>query len=318
MIESPISEATICRHPEVPLPRVRIVKRADLVLIVNGIPLVVIETQTSAGASRSWFDGAHQIHHYDERSVPELFVPNLLSIVTDGEELRYGSVGLPVELWGTWRTEAGGETPAAPARMREESIFRPKSRWIYWLISLRMPPTRQAPHHIVARQHNTDDQSEVERVVAGPPQQTSSATPRVGTSRVMLFAGRKLALHPELKNPTVLMVVDPIELEGSSSVFNTAFTPGFVRADSLAELQRLLAQDTRMVVITTTPTFAEAAGVLCDRTNIVAMVDEAHRAHEDGLGCRIHEALPNAFLFGLSGGAINEQRTFDCAHRPWQ
>ena len=90
-------------------------KRADLVLLVNGMPLVVIETKTSAGASRSWFDGARQIHNYDERSVPQLFVPNLLSIVTDGEGLRYGSVGLPVELWQAWRTEVGAETPAGNA-----------------------------------------------------------------------------------------------------------------------------------------------------------------------------------------------------------
>lgn len=87
-------------------------KRADLVLLVNGIPLIVIQTLTCAGASRSWFDLAREIHDYDERSVPELFVPNLLSIVTDGEELRYGSVGLPVDRWETWRTEAPADMPA--------------------------------------------------------------------------------------------------------------------------------------------------------------------------------------------------------------
>jgi type I restriction enzyme, R subunit len=101
-------------------------KRADLVLIVNGIPLVLIETKKSAGASRNWFDTARQIHNYDERSVPELFVPNLLSIVIDGEDLRYGSVGLPVEMWGTWCTEAGAEIPAGQRLGRAiESMLRP-------------------------------------------------------------------------------------------------------------------------------------------------------------------------------------------------
>jgi type I restriction enzyme R subunit len=101
------------------------------------------------------------------------------------------------------------------------------------------------------------------------------------------------------------MVVDPIELEGLSSVSNAAFTASLVRADSRAELQRLLAQDTRMVVITTTLTFAQAGGVLNDRTNTVVMVDEALRTHAGALGRKIREALPNAFLFGLTGRAIN-------------
>ena len=101
-------------------------KRADLVLLVNGIPLVLIQTTTCSGARRSWFDFAREIHDYDQRSVPELFVPNLLFVVTDGEELRYGSVGLPVERWEAWRTEASAQTPAwQRVGCAIESMLRP-------------------------------------------------------------------------------------------------------------------------------------------------------------------------------------------------
>jgi type I restriction enzyme, R subunit len=75
-------------------------KRADLVLLVNGIPLVVIEAKTPVRSSQSWVDAAFQLHDDYERNVPELFVPNVLSVATEGKELRYGSIGLPVELWG--------------------------------------------------------------------------------------------------------------------------------------------------------------------------------------------------------------------------
>ena len=51
-------------------------KRADLVLLVNGIPLVVIEAKTPVRSSQSWLDGALQVHDDYERNVPELFVPN--------------------------------------------------------------------------------------------------------------------------------------------------------------------------------------------------------------------------------------------------
>jgi type I restriction enzyme R subunit len=87
-------------------------KRADLVLIVNGIPLVVIEAKTPVRSSESWLDAALQVHDDYEPNVPELFVPNVFSIATEGKEFRYGSIGLPVELWGPWRVEADSAMPS--------------------------------------------------------------------------------------------------------------------------------------------------------------------------------------------------------------
>jgi type I restriction enzyme, R subunit len=73
-------------------------KRADLVLLINGIPLVVIEAKTPVRASQSWLDGALQVHDDYEKNVPELFVPNVFSVATEGKELRYGAVAMPVDL----------------------------------------------------------------------------------------------------------------------------------------------------------------------------------------------------------------------------
>ena len=87
-------------------------KRADLVLLVNGIPLVVIEAKTPVRSSESWFDGAVQIHDDYERNVPELFVPNVFSVATEGKEFRYGSIGLPVQFWGPWRIDADTDLPS--------------------------------------------------------------------------------------------------------------------------------------------------------------------------------------------------------------
>ena len=61
---------------------------------------MVIEGTTPVRSSQSWFDGATQIHDDYERSVPELFVSNLCFVATEGKDLRYGSIGLPVDLWG--------------------------------------------------------------------------------------------------------------------------------------------------------------------------------------------------------------------------
>jgi type I restriction enzyme R subunit len=78
-----------------------------------------------------------------------------------------------------------------------------------------------------------------------------------------------------------------------------------VRTESRKELADLLGKDARKVVITTIHKFAEADGVLNDRDNIIVLVDEAHRTQEGDLGRKMREALPNAFLFGLTGTPIN-------------
>lgn len=86
-------------------------RRADLVLLVNGLPLVVIEAKTPVRQAVSWLDGALQVHDDYERNVPELFVANVFSVASEGKELMYGSIRCPVNLWGPWR----GEEEAAPA-----------------------------------------------------------------------------------------------------------------------------------------------------------------------------------------------------------
>jgi type I restriction enzyme R subunit len=69
----------------------------------------------------------------------------------------------------------------------------------------------------------------------------------------------------------------------------------------------MLAQDVRKVIITTIHKFAGAGGVLNRRSNIIVMVDEAHRTQEGDLGRKMREALPAAFLFGLTGTPINRR-----------
>lgn len=292
-------------------------KRADLVLLVNGIPLVVIEAKTPVRVSESWLDGALQIHEDYERNVPELFVPNVFSVTTEGKEYRYGAVRMPVELWGPWRLEEDDALPAmAQIEKGVRSMLRPSV-----VLDLLAGFTAYATHKgkqrikIIARYQQVDGVNRiVDRVVAGQPRKGLLwHFQGSGKSLLMLFAARKLRLHPALKNPTVLVVVDRIDLDSQiSGTFYAADMPNLVRADSRKELQDLLAKDVRKVIITTIHKFAEAEGILNDRSNIIVMVDEAHRTQEGDLGRKMRDALPNAFLFGLTGTPINraEKNTF--------
>src|SRR4029078_2660376 len=134
-----------------------------------------------------------------------------------------------------------------------------------------------------------------------------------GKSLLMVFAAQKLRLHPQLGNPTVIIVVDSIALATqTSAAFNAADVPNMVGVATRKELQELLGQDVRKVLITTIHKFGEAGGRLNDRDNVIMRVDEAHRTQEGDLGRKMREALPNAFLFGLTGTPINraDRNTF--------
>ncbi len=301
-------------------------RRMDLVCLVNGLPLVVVEAKTPVRPSVTWADGALQVHADYERDVPELFASNVFSVATDGKELRYGAVRMPVELWGPWRLDEAGAPPAAAAladvRVAALGLLRPETV-LDLLASFTLFATDKQKRRIkvVARFQQVDGVNRiVARVVAGRPRQGLIwHFQGSGKSLLMVFAAQKLRLHPQLGNPTVLIVVDRVDLDAQiAGTFHASDVPNLVAVDSREALRTLLAADARKVVITTIHKFAEAGGVLNDRANIVALVDEAHRTQEGDLGRAMRAALPNAFLFGLTGTPINrtDRNTFHAFGAP--
>ncbi|MCK6502473.1 type I restriction endonuclease subunit R [Myxococcota bacterium] len=287
-------------------------RRADLVLLVNGLPLVVIEAKTPVRHAVSWLDGALQVHEDYERNVPELFVANVLSVATEGKELMYGSVRMPVNLWGPWRGD--GEAPPgtlAGLKAAVNGLLRPAVLLdILAHFTLYATDKNKRRIKVVCRYQQYEAVNLiVQRVLAGQPRKGLIwHFQGSGKSLLMVFAAQKLRLQPALGNPTVIIVVDRIDLDAQiSSTFHASDVPNLVKAETRDELQRLLKQDTRKIIITTIFKFGEADGVLNDRGNIVALVDEAHRTQEGDLGMKMRAALPQAFLFGLTGTPINRR-----------
>jgi type I restriction enzyme R subunit len=102
-------------------------KRFDVVFVVNGLPLVIGEAKTPTRRAVTWFDGAHQVHEIYEKEVPAMFVPNVFSFATEGRCLRYGSIRMPIDLWGPWRDDDNqeeGELQHVQATVR--SLMRPE------------------------------------------------------------------------------------------------------------------------------------------------------------------------------------------------
>nr|WP_303680654.1 HsdR family type I site-specific deoxyribonuclease [Pelodictyon luteolum] len=293
-------------------------RRLDIVLLINGFPLVIGEVKTPVRPAVTWIDGASDIHNGYERSVPQMFVPNVFSFATEGKCFRYGSVRMPVEIWGPWYGDGrngndGGlkEGNLASVQRTIESMLRPAIILDILLnFTLFATDKKHRRIKIICRYQQYEAANLlVARVVNGYPRKGLIwHFQGSGKSLLMVFAAQKLRMHDKLGNPTVIIVVDRIDLDTQiTATFNAADIPNMVGASTRQELQNFLAADTRKIIITTIHKFAEADGRLNDRSNIIVMVDEAHRTQEGDLGRKMREALPNAFLFGLTGTPINKR-----------
>ncbi|MBJ7391883.1 MAG: DEAD/DEAH box helicase family protein, partial [Chthoniobacterales bacterium] len=262
-----------------------VVKRFDVVFLVNGLPLVIGEAKTPTRSAVTWFDGAYQVNEIYEKEIPAMFVPNVFSFATDGRLLRYGSIRMPIDLWGPWRDDDNqDEGELRHVRATVESLMRPGVVLdILQNFTLFATDKKHRRIKVICRyqQYETTNKI-VARVVAGYPKKGLIwHFQGSGKSLLMVFAAQKLRMHPRLGNPTVMIVVDRIDLDTQiSATFNAADVPNMVGVN--------------------------------DRKNIIVMVDEAHRTQEGDLGRKMREALPNAFLFGLTGTPINraDRNTF--------
>ena len=294
-----------------------VAKRFDVVFLVNGLPVVIGEAKTPTRSAVTWFDGAYQVNEIYEKEIPAMFVPNVFSFATEGRLLRYGSIRMPIDLWGPWRDEEHQEEGnLGHVRTTVESLMRPGVVLdILQNFTLFATDKKHRRIKVICRyqQYETTNKM-IARVVAGYPKKGLIwHFQGSGKSLLMVFAAQKLRMHPRLGNPTVLIVVDRIDLDTQiSATFNAADVPNMVGVGDRQELQRLINQDVRKVLITTIHKFGEATGEWNARKNIIVMVDEAHRTQEGDLGRKMREALPNAFLFGLTGTPINraDRNTF--------
>ncbi|GAA2285055.1 HsdR family type I site-specific deoxyribonuclease [Nonomuraea roseoviolacea subsp. roseoviolacea] len=285
-------------------------RRFDVVGWVNGMPLVVGEAKSPTRPSVSWLDAAYQVASYEEEVTP-FFVPNVFSFAIDGREVRYAAIGTDFADWTPWPapTPGGVEIERAAAAVRHlvdpETVLDMLAYFTVYGSDDDHQMTKIVPRH---QQFDAANRI-VSRVLAGSPRKGLIwHFQGSGKSLLMVFTAGKLRRHPRLGNPTVLIVVDRIELDTQiSSTFNAADVPGVKSTNSGPELIDWLRSGQRMTIITTIQKFRDARVVLSDRDDIICLVDEAHRTQEGDLGTRMRDALPNAFLFGMTGTPINQR-----------
>ena len=290
-------------------------KIPDVVLMINGIPVVVGEAKTPIRPSVSWLDGAHEVHSIYENAVPQLFVPNILTFATEGKELFYGAIRCPLEFWAPWRTEDEDNQISKALGLAEigkelTDLLSP-SRLLDIMRNFSLFTTNKKKQRIkvIPRFQQYEGANKiVERVIEGKIKKGLIwHFQGSGKSLLMVFAAQKLRRAAQLKSPTVIVLVDRTDLDTQiSSTFNAADVANVESTDSIKELQRMLERDTRKIIISMIHKFRDAKPNMNNRENIIVLVDEAHRTQEGDLGRQMRAALPNAFLFGLTGTPVNK------------
>lgn len=291
-------------------------KRLDIVLLINGFPVAIGELKTPVRNAITWLDGASDIASY-EQTIPEMFVSNIFNFATEGKCYRYGSVGMPTNLWGPWHTsDHKTEGSLVDVKVSIGDMITPeKIMDIFQFFTLFATDKKHVKYKVICRYQQYEGANLiVQRVIAGYPKQGLIwHFQGSGKSLLMVFAAQKLRMIPELQNPSIVIVDDRLDLETQiTATFNASDVPNLVSLATKEDVENFFKQDIRKIAITTIFRFGDVDGVLNLRDNIIIMVDEAHRTQEGDLGSKMHSALPNAFFFGLTGTPINriDKNTF--------
>jgi type I restriction enzyme, R subunit len=280
-------------------------KRPDVLLFVNGLPLVVIELKNAASENANIKSAYQQIQTY-KAIIPSLFIYNAICILSDGLECKAGSVSADLSRYMTWKTADG---------IKEASRFKPQLETLLkgmlqtatlldlvrnfivfekskkedaktGLIQIQTVKKLAAYHQYYAV--NKAVQSSV--VASGINGDKRGGvvwhTQGSGKSLSMVFYSGKLITSPEMRNPTIVVITDRNDLDDqlfdtfASSVQLLRQEP--VQAENREHLKELLKVASGGIVFTTIQKFLpennkSVYDQLSDRKNVVVIADEAHR-----------------------------------------
>jgi type I restriction enzyme R subunit len=279
--------------------------REDVVFLINGIPVLVVECKNSS-KNEAIALGVDQIRRYHTET-PEVMVPEMIFTATEAIGFAYGVT------WNTlrrnifnWKHDQVGnleakiktfcDVPHLLRFLKDFIIFAEKEEEL---------------QKVILRQHQT---TAVDKVVARALDAKRTRglvwhTQGSGKTYTMIKAAELLFKANEAQKPTILLMIDRNELE-DQMLKNLAAVgmANVAHADRIATLNKLLdekGQDYRGIVVTMIHKFRDMPANLNTRKNIFVMIDEAHRTTGGDLGNFLMAGLPNASYIGFTGTPVD-------------
>jgi type I restriction enzyme R subunit len=321
-------------------------RRPDVIIFINGLPLAVIELKNAADEKATVWSAFKQLQTYKEQ-IPALFTFNEALLISDGVNARVGTLTANKERFVPWKTVTGEELAPRTA-IELEVLLRgmfDKRRFLdlirYFIVfednGNGQPIKKMAGYHqfhavnmaieqtvraasAVGASHRLA-QEERGTYKTSQPRDAKPGDHRIGViwhtqgsgkSLTMAFYAGRMALHPDMQNPTIVVITDRNDLDdqlfGTFSRCMDLLRQSPIQADSRNDLARKLKSSASGgIIFTTIQKFLGNGEILSDRRNIVVIADEAHRSQYDfidGNARAMRDALPNASFIGFTGTPI--------------
>ena len=318
-------------------------KRPDIILFINGLPLVVIELKNAVDENATIKSAFNQLQTY-KQAIPSLFTYNELLIISDGWDALCGTLTSDFGRFMAWKTKDGTSTADRlqpqmevmfSGMLNKETVLELIRSFVVFEKEEKETLKKVAAYHqyyavkkavestIIASSHIGDKRGGVVWHTQGS-----------GKSLSMVFFSGKLIVEPQMENPTLVLLTDRNDLD--QQLYET-FTncQQLLRqkpkqADSRKDLRELLTVASGGIVFTTIQKFMPESDddiefpveivtespiqyigakvkPFSERKNIVVIADEAHRSQYDfidGFAKKIRDALPNATFIGFTGTPI--------------
>lgn len=316
-----INQYTIIEHSE---------KRPDIIIFINGLPLVVVELKSTVREEVKLIDGYNQLKGYQEVHIPTLFYYNQFMIVSDGVQARAGTITSPGSRFSEWKKiEADDEvTENMPTHktlfygmLRKDRLLDLINNYILWSDDSKILSAYHQYFGVKKAIKSTEIAIENKTRKAGILWHTQGS----GKSFSMVFYTGNMI--KKLSNPSIVVVTDRNDLD--NQLYETfAKCSNYLKQDPVQIENREDLNDkldnrkSGGIFFTTLQKFEEETGLFSNRDDILVLVDEAHRSHygidstikfdkekmkaykKYGTAKYLHEAFPHATYIGFTGTPV--------------
>ena len=300
-------------------------RRPDIILFVNGLPLVLLELKNPADETADIWKAFDQIQTYKEQ-IPDVFEYNELLVISDGSDARFGSLSANAERFMQWRTIDGVNLDPLGQFDELETLIRGLLAPTILLDYLRFFVLFEDDGSLVKKVAGYHQfhavRSAIQQVVsASQPGGTHKGgvvwhTQGSGKSITMTCFAARVMQEPAMANPTIVVITDRNDLDGQLfGVFSLAqdlLREQPVQAKTRQALRELLAnRPSGGIVFATIQKFMpgedeDTFPVLSDRHNIVVIADEAHRT-QYGFEAKLKPVRSTKWSTGAANEAVLSQ-----------
>ena len=305
-------------------------KRPDVVVFINGIPLIVFELKNAINEDTTIENAYNQIKNYQE-DIRNLFYYNAFSVISDGINARIGTITADFNRFMTWKSK-DGEKPEENINQIDvllNGVFR-KDRLIDIISNFILFQNKEEGRiKILAGYHQYFAvEKSIKSTLKAIEEHSGKAgvvwhTQGSGKSFAMVFYTGKMLKIPDLNNPTIVVLTDRNDLD--NQLYNTFANTNreilpqeATQALNRKNLKELLKVNAGGIIFTTIQKFEEGEDVISERDNIIFIVDEAHRSQyslekklnrktgefQVGYAKKMRDSLPNATFIAFTGTPI--------------